>query len=304
MAVVAIFEITARFVGSDLNWDRAHIYKIPEISRRLNDTDSESVLFMGNSLTLHGVETDDVIDELKTRGISDVVVDRVIPVGTDVTDWIYIYRTFFSNVDQCPDVVVVGFVRHHMQDLKPPKRLRRLGRHFLSFANEMEIFSEDIQDFDDRAEVVLSQISACFGDQPLYNEGALYSLLPHYSYGEKRINHLLNKVHERIALRRLDGADPPPPTFRRVERLAKIFKDSGTHAIFVAMPLPEHWEMDPEVEKLVRDSGMTFIDARKVEGIETEDFPDGYHMGDRARGIFSRFIAGKIAEHLKSRNGE
>jgi len=294
LAVVAIFEIAARFMADDLSDDRAHIHGIPEISRRLDEAPGRCVLFLGNSLSLHGVDAALVAESLK-----DVTVDRVIPVGTDVTDWIYIYRRYFGNVDRNPDVVVVGFVRHHVRDLKPPKRIRRLGRHFLSFDNEMEIFTEDVHDYDDRAELVLSQVSSCFGDQLFYNEWVLAELLPWYHRCTKRLNWMLDRVQKRIAKQRLAGRPPPAPTFDRVARLAKIFRENGTRGVFVAMPLPEVWEMDPEVQKAVEAEGMTFVDARAIGGMVETDFSDGYHMGESGREKFSRFIAKIIGKCLE-----
>jgi len=299
-AVLAVCECGARIAGSHLDYDRKHIYQFPAISRKLHQARRPRVLFMGNSLTRRGVSLDVVRQELASRGVDPCTVDWVVPVGTDVTDWIYIYERFFRNVDRAPDIVVIGFVRHHTRDLKPPKRLRRLGRHFLDLRDAPECFNEDVRRFDDRAELLLSRCWATFGDQPWYRAWALHWTLPGFSNAEKRLNRRMAWIQEETATRKRRGASPPAPTFDRVRRLAKLLKDTGAHGIFVAMPLPYIWDTDPQVSQAVRDLGMTYVDARKLDSIAAEDSPDGYHMGDKGKTAYSRFIAGRIADLLQA----
>jgi hypothetical protein len=299
-AVLAVCECGARIAGSRLDRDRKHIHQFPVISRKFHHARRPRVLFLGNSLTLHGVLPDVVREELASRGIDACEVDWVVPVGTDVTDWVYIYERFFRNVDQTPDIVIIGFVRHHMRDLKPPKRLRRLGRHFLDLRDVPECFNEDVRRFDDRVEVLLSRCWATFGDQPWYRAWALHRILPGFRDAEKRLNRRLARTQEETAARKRHGAPPPAPTFDRVRRLAKLLKDTGAHGIFVAMPLPHIWDHDLQVSQAVCGLGMTYIDARKLDGVAAKDFPDGYHMGDKAKTAYSRFIAGRIADRLQA----
>jgi hypothetical protein len=281
----------------DLNYDREHIHNLPEISRRLHQVPGARVLFLGNSLTRHGVSVDKVREELAYRGV-EPAIERTVPVGTDVTDWIYAYKRFFGNVDQAPDIVIVGFVRHHVRDLKPPKRLRRLGRHFLDLQDAPECFALDLHRFDTCAEVLLSRYWASYGDQLLYREGALYAILPGFQASERRFNHILERNQERTAALKNNGK-PPEHTFDRIRRLAGLLKETGAHGIFVAMPLPHIWEPDPQVRQAVTSMGMTYVDARKLEGITSEDFPDGYHMGEKAKTAYSRLIAKHLADRLK-----
>ena len=160
-------------------------------------------------------------------------IDRFVPVGTDVTDWIYIYERFFRNVDQAPDIVIVGFAGHHMRDLKPPKRLRRLGGRFLDMRDAPECFSRDVTRFDDRVEVLLSRGSSVFGDQLIYREAALYGILPWFQASERRLNSILT-VSKEAAAAKPSATPRPKPTFERVRRLAELLKDTGARGVFVA----------------------------------------------------------------------
>jgi len=294
--VVAIFECGARIAASGLDYDRAHIAKFPEISKRLDESPGPRILFLGNSLMRHGVVLDEVRAELRRLGVERFTVERVVPVGTDVTDWLYIYKRFFINSDRTPDIVVLGFVRHHTVDLKPPKRLRRLGRHFLDLRDAPECFAHDVRGFDDQAALLASRYWATFGDQLIYRERTLYALLPGFQSSEKRLNRILTRRKEAAAAR--NSRPAPEPTFERLDRLAELLKDSGADGIFAAMPLPHIWAPYPQVQKTVESRGMTYVDARKIDGVGPDDFPDGYHMGENAKIVYSRFIAARLAERI------
>jgi hypothetical protein len=297
--VLAICECGARLAASRLDYDRAHISQFPAISRELHQAQRPRVLFFGNSLTMHGVSLDEVRAELTRRQAGPCTIDRFVPVGTDVTDWIYIYEQFFRNTDQAPDIVIVGFAGHHMRDLKPPKRLRRLGGHFLDAKDIPECFRHDVRNFDDRVGVLLSMFSSVYGDQLVYREAALYGVLPGFQASERRLNRILARSKDAAAAR--PNAPPPPePTFDRVRRLAKLLKDTGARGVFIAMPLPHIWDADPQVAQIVESMGMTYIDARKIDGVEPDDFPDGYHMGDKANSIYSRFVAARMVEIIEA----
>jgi len=101
--------------------------------------------------------------------------------------------------------------------------------------------------------------------------------------------------------RRIMSGDHPGGTVLPGERrLAEMFKETGAHGIFAAMPLPHIWEPYPQVERTIEDAGMTYIDARKIDGVGPDDFPDGYHMGEKAKVIYSRFIAAELAERIRA----
>ena len=300
LAVLGVCECVARLAGRTLDWDREHIYEFPAISRRLHESEGPRVLLLGNSLTLHGVCADELQAELELLGYGDCTVEKVVPVGTDVTDWIYVYRRFFANVEQCPDIVVVGFARHHVRDLKPPKRLRRLGRHFLDLSDATECFEHDVLPFEERAALLMSRALALYGDQLCHRETALYWMLPGFKNGERKLNRDMEQRKEAAAQAKRNGAEPPEPTFDRMRRLANLFKETGAGGLFVAMPLPDVWETDPQVEQIAVEAGMTYVDARKLSGVGSGDFPDGYHMGEEAKLVYSRFLAARIVERIRA----
>ncbi|MFT7619631.1 MAG: hypothetical protein ACI97A_003287 [Planctomycetota bacterium] len=288
-------ELAAQLGAKHLNRDRMHIHELPAIAKRLHESAGPKILILGNSLSLHGVSSEIMQTQMKADGIHDATVEFAVPVGTDSMDWLYLYRRYFLNPELIPDVVVIGYVRHHVVDLVPPKRIRRLGRHFLDVVDAKKMFNDSVPKFETQVELLLSNLSAAYGDQPEYRDLALGEVLPNFSKSERRINKVLED--KQIAL---VGDVTTGKKFEHIEDLAKILKATGTHGIFIPMALPEPWETDPEVEQIITELGMTYLDARNLESLTPEDFPDGYHMGERAKELYSRFLGKHVVSQLKN----
>lgn len=298
LCVLAACELAVRIASPYLDSDRIHIAEFPDISKKLAQSTSPRVLFLGNSLTRSGVDMDIVREELVRRGQNNASIAKIVPVGTVVTDWHYIFEKYFSDVDQCPDIVVIGFVRHHIPDSRDLK-CRRLGRYFCEVNHLAEIFEYDVAALSKRTEVLLSRFWATYGEQSLVQERIYDSFIPNYRSATRKINKLLLADEEK----KNEHLENPKRTYHRLKRIAELLKKNNTHGIFVAMPLPDVWELDADVAKTVRQCGMTFIDGRKIPGMKNEDFRDGYHLGQNGAKIYSQFIAGKITEYVLSNEG-
>lgn len=293
MAVFLILlEGIATVCGPTLGSDREHIHAIPEISRELHAQPKPRVLILGNSLTKRGVDMGCLQNRLSEVQGREVHLAKVHPVGTDLVDFHYLTRVYFTDPGHAPDVIVVGFVAHHIDD-RPAKRHRRLGRHFTSFKTMPELFAHDLHTFEHQTENVLSHVFASFGDQLLWKE-RLLQYVPEMRAGTLDVDRKLERIADAEVAARGAG-----PTFHRLERYIELLRSHGIHGIFVAMPLPEVWDMDEKLPRTVREGGMTFVDARAVEGLTPDSFADGYHLGEDGTLVYSRFLAERIAEHLR-----
>jgi len=296
VATMAVFtvvlEVAASLSGPALGPDRTHIHAIPAIAEGLHGKPAPRVLVLGNSLTMWGVDMDRLQHELTARHPAEVHLGKVYPVGTDLVDFHYLPRRYFTDPGLAPDVVVVGFVAHHIDD-RPAKRHRRLGRHFTSLQAMPELFSHELLSFERRAENVLSHLFASFGDQLLWKEIILHCV-PEMPAGSRDVDRKLERIADALAESRGEA-----PTFHRLERYMELLRGHGVDAIFVAMPLPEVWDMDQKLPRTVRDAGMTFVDARSIEGLTPAHYQDGYHLAADGAAIYSRFLAARIAERLR-----
>ena len=301
VAVLAL-EGVVRIFASVLDTDRTHIHAFPELIGDLHENPAPRVVFFGNSLMKWGLDLDIATPILSETSGKDCHAEKIVPVGTAIVDWIYLYQTYFTDTDQHPEAIVVGFVAHHVPDVEELK-IRRLARHFCSPANIWTCLGEEADDFEMRALGFCSYHSAIFGDQQELQLRALAAVIPSYGYGTRTFNGILERAATRERIEE-SGGEEQPQTYGRLRRFIALLKDAGVSAYFVPMPQPEIWELDPEFVRTVEEGGMEIIDARAIESIKEDDFYDGYHLGTEEYGQmgarkFSEFIARELGLRLK-----
>lgn len=150
------------------------------------------MLFLGNSLTGHGIDVKVVRAELAKQGLASPGVARVWPVSTGAVDWLYLLERYFVDTGQVPDVVVMGFFAHHVPDNDPemPIKVRRMARHFCGTAHLGDLCRNDLTSYGQRVEAIVSAFSAAFAEQDLFKERAMDGIVPYFRSGERKINSL------------------------------------------------------------------------------------------------------------------
>jgi hypothetical protein len=260
------------------------------------------VVFFGNSLMMRGLDEGIVHDELRKHHSPGIESTKITPVGTATLDWIYLYQRYFNSVESQPDVLVVGFVAHHIHDQEPIK-IRRLARHFVAAADFPALWRTDLENFHQMVQSALCGISALEGDQPEHQMAILYTCVADYQPG-LNTNHRLVEAAATRKAKRLAGVDPsnpataPAETFKRMERFINLCQARGVEVVFVAMPQPTVWELNPEALRLAHAHGVKVLDARTINGMTEADFLDGYHLGETGAALFSRWLAGQLHDHL------
>lgn len=305
VAVVVVFlitlEIIARVMAPTLDYDREHIHAFPDIiaeaDQKAEESQKPSIIFFGNSLMMHGLDEDILHGELKKQEGPEVVSTKITPVGTAMLDWVYLYKRYFESTNQHPDMLVVGFVAHHIHDQEPIK-LRRLSRHFVAKDNFPELWTKDLGDFHRIAQSTLCNISALEGDQPEHQLSLLSGIISHYKPGLNKNNELVRAAAERRAAKN-PSTSTQKQTFQRMERFIETCKKHGVEVWFVPMPQPDHWNLHPEAVALAERHGMKVVDARAINGMTEEDFSDGYHLGESGTDKFTHWMAGQVKKHLK-----
>jgi len=295
---ICVLEIIARIIAPNLDYDRTNIHAFPEtitkLEQRAQKSGAPRVVFFGNSLMMHGLDEEIFHEEFKNIGGPEVESTKITPVGTAMLDWVYLYRRYFESDSSHPDVIVVGFVRHHINDQEPIK-LRRLSRHFVAKRDLPLLWETDLQDFHQITQSTLCNISALEGDQPEYPLGILYTMVPDYQRGLKENNRLVEADKERKAKAKAEKEGltitEPAQTYHRMERFIQKCQAHNVKILFVPMPQPHVWDWNPEADKLAAQYGMPVLDARKIDGMTDADFSDGYHLGETGKEKFSRWLA-------------
>jgi hypothetical protein len=295
---VIILEIIARVIAPDLDYDRKNIHAFPEtisnLEQRAKKSNNPRIVFFGNSLMMHGLKQDIFQEEMKKNDGPEFETTMITPVGTAMLDWVYLYRRYFESEHSHPDILVVGFVRHHIHDQEPIK-LRRLSRHFVAKQDLPTLWQTDLGDFHSITQSTLCNISALEGDQPEHQLGILYTMVPEYQAGVKANNRLVAAAKERKTKELgLFTGEEPEETYGRMTRFIEKCKKHDVKIIFVPMPQPHVWDFNPKAEKLAETHGMTTVDARQIEGMTEADFSDGYHLGETGADKFSRWLAREI----------
>ena len=301
LAVVAL-EIASRMMAPSLDSDRTHIHAFPELIGEMKNADQPRVLAYGNSLLKFGLDEDLLAEELTEATAALCHVTKITPVGTAVRDWNYLYETYFTRTDTHPEVVVIGFVAHHLPD-DGELKMRRLARHFCSSANLWACLREETTNFDARVVGILSHLSAIYGDQYELQWGSVHWFVPEYSQEVRKINRWLDDQDARAVRTKAKTAksppqEAPPKTYRQLAHLIAQFKEHGVRAYFVPMPQPEIWKLDPAMVETVNQGGATMVDARAIAGMTKEDFSDGYHLGKSGTKKFTSFLAKVLAAEL------
>ena len=289
-AAVLLLELLARILAPTLDYDRVHIHSFPMIAERMKVAEEPRIMILGNSLLMHGTD-----EKLLEKNISHTIssscsISKVTPVGTAVRDWHYLYQTYFSQQEAHPDIVVIGFVAHHLPDQSELK-MRRLARHFCSLKNLGDCLREEGSSFDSKAVGLLSHFSALYGDQPEHQWGVSSVTIPEFGRGVRKINNILDARQ---------SASDPPRTYDKLTQLIRSLRKHGVKAYFVPMPQPRHWTIDPAAVAVIRENGAHLIDGRSIPGMVESEFSDGYHLAETGRTRFTRFLASRLSDELST----
>lgn len=297
-----LLEIIARVLAPTLDYDRVHIHALPEIAEEIKVGESPRIMILGNSLLLHGVDETLLQENISTALSRTCSVSKVTPVATAARDWHYLYDTYFTQSQSHPDIVVIGFVGHHLPDQYELK-IRRLTRHFCSLDNLGSCLSEEGRTLDERAIGFLSHFSALFGDQRTHQWGVSSATIPQFGPGVSRLNNILDAAQTRPAPpQRGDPSTRAPLTrsYRKLADLIKTLKAHGVKPYFIPMPQPEPWTVDPEARATIEEQGATLIDRSVNPRMGRSDFSDGYHLGETGKTRFTSFLASVLSEELSS----
>jgi len=304
LAFVALLEILARVLAPSLDRDRKRIHDFPQtisnLEHRARISGHPRVVFFGNSLMLRGLDEDIVRDELLKHSRPAVETAKITPVGTAMLDWIYLYQRYFKTEDSQPDVLIAGFVGHNIHDQEPIK-IRRLSRHFVAIRDFPALWRTDLEDFHQLVQSALCGVSALEGDQPEHELAILNCCVPDYQDGLNANHRLIEdaaarKTRSKTASGPADRAGAATETFTRMKRFIDLCQGDHVRIVFVAMPQPEFWNINPEAIRLAHKHDVKVLDARAIDGMTEADFIDGYHLGPTGAAKFSRWLAGALAE--------
>jgi len=288
LAAVVAGEAGMRLYGDRLSKDIRHLEEFDEIAARIAapaQAGETRVLFLGNSLTRFGVDPEEFARAAAETGLGPVRVERMMPDNTALADWSYAYRAFLAGQDRRPDLLVIGFQGGHLRDARS-HHPERLARYYARWEDLPELFQNDLPTFEARAGFGAAGASALLCNRDRIESRVLDRLIPGYQDNIQILN------------RRVQGTPSSQPaapsTYLRLQALLETARAQGVQVVLAAMPIPDPYEIDPELPGLAQQHGAALVDCRRVPGIAVEMFPDGLHMNADASRLYTRFLAEQL----------
>lgn len=295
LLVLVAGEFVVRVCEKWLSLDVTHIRQIPEISRQMTESRGTKVLFISNSMLRYGVDPGIFEREMKAHRLGPLSVGRVFPDATALPDWYYAFKHYFVDANRLPDVLIVCFAAKDLQDDLPPVPAR-LAHNYTSASDIPELFSQDLLDFDHRADFILAELSSAYANRMRVRTRVLDDLIPNYRESAQVMNRTQNSIKQSAG----EGGDDASsaPSYQRLGRLISLAREHNVRVIFIAMPLREEYTLDPQIQRIVESQHMSFFDFRAVDGINQVSFVDEMHMTPGGASVYSEFLARQLAERF------
>jgi len=280
-------EAGMRMIQDHLSIDVGHLRSFRSKSDELTSAaEHPQVLFLGNSMTRHGI-TPDIFEEefAACTGVHPATI-KINPDNTALADWFYAYRNYFYKLEHAPDVLVLGFEGGHLRD-KPTLHPGRLAQYYCQPDDWPELCRYDLKTFEERMSYLVCSVSAMCSNRDRLQRRVLDTLIPGYRDGSQQ----LNQRQTRLAEQKL-----PAPTYHRLQEFLDMIHSQHVTLVLAAMPIATPYELDPELLQVIAQNRVQLLDCRNLPGIVPEMFPDGVHMTADASLIYSRYLADQLSQ--------
>lgn len=276
--------VTRRFLfASSKDIKRFSTY--PARADRLMRDNALKVAFVGNSITERGIDTAAIGTDL------GVATDAFVADDSHLNTWTWIVRSLFWKRHRRPDVLVVTFHAHSLEDGRSIE-LGRVAQFFTEPSDWPELF-DTVTSLGERAEVIASSYWATYAVRDRIRERVL-GLAPGYKD--------LVRFEERAMKLATKTAPPAPPTWKTLTRFLELARQNETLVVFVAFPTrsavpgASPYHLDPEVVRRVTESGMVLLDLRQESSLAADkDYDDEIHLAPSGRQTFTKLLAEKLA---------
>jgi hypothetical protein len=293
LLILGLADAGLRLAEAKLSIDVRHIRSFPEITRKLSHEPAPRVVFLGNSLTRHGVDPDAWASAMKELHSPAGSVAKLVPDDTTMPDWYYVALNNLIRPGNQPELLIIGFSLDQLTDERI--EASRLGAYFCDFENVRELFAKDLDGFAPKVDFLVGRVCRLYGVRDEIQARVGDKFIPGYQEGVRQ----LNEIKRRESPKTDHIANGKPKSYELLDRALKLWRARGIEVVLVAMPIPSRYEIDPTVIQKAQATGARLIDARHLSTLTPEDFPDGYHMGPRAAQIYTKFLAANLADALR-----
>ena len=246
-----------------------------------------SVLMVGNSLLLHGIQ----LDRLRSMTSSSMQIYPIFLEATGYYDWLYGLRKFFRE-GASPDVVVVGVGVNYFlanstrQDYAPMLFLD--GRDTLAMASDLHL------DRTATSNLWLAHVSTFWDTRSAIRTQVLNYLVPH--------------LEDLFAL-----VSPTPPipqgrefeeiTIPRLQRLRELCEAHGAKLILLVPPTLASESAVSEMSYVARTVGVDVSVPIDPAALSSKYYQsDGMHLNREGAVLFTSALAKDLPERVATQN--
>lgn len=286
-------EAGLRVVEPKISRDVETILEMPNVARKIRDSQDPAVLIIGNSIVRRGIPAAKLEDRLSKRLAGKVRVFKAVADATTSAEWPWILDHEFLDRGAVPDAILLGVVSHIIDDAAA-MRVDRVGGFFSDWADGRELFRTEITGLDSRAAFVLSRISTAFRNREALKQRVLRHAVPGYEDLRKELNVAMRAERSAAA-----GAGAER-SFRRLAKLATLAHDHGVPVVLVMFPRrpPSRFSLDASEKAAIERLGIELVDIRDGDWVQPELFMDEIHLNASGSRRFTDALAGPLAAVL------
>lgn len=290
LACLFVTEIFLRIYEPKLSIDVAHIRGTAKTAGRIAEGRLQGrtqVLFIGNSLTRAGVDSELLNSLNNSTGNKGVDFHYFYPDGGNVGAWKMAWPRYFKGHDPKPDLVVLCGGRSHFRDIGIDPVIA--GAYYLSWRQLPSVFHKDYPRFDDKMRLVASKVSVGFANRGRVQRRVRDIILPH------------NRAVLWDMATTEEGGEvvtPLPETSRSLEELLSSIRDDDVEIAVVSMPSYRDYQIPDGRQRLIESYGAHYFDLKSPDGIESKHYYDKAHLDEEGAEIFTRALFERIGPIL------
>ena len=293
LGLVAI-ELGFRAFAVNLSGNLAHIRDFDRLLGNFSTAEGKRVVFIGNSLTNNAISPDRFVSVASTLSGEPYTTLKFVPDGTTLWDWRCI-------VDRLPparqgDHLILGYAWDQLTDQQTLRVDRTFG--LLCPIGELPQTSAYAGlSAGDWLEAGLSRISLLYVLRERIGSEVLARLVPNFESQMQRIND---------ASRDGAGTATDRSTSRTYMALTEMLQRAralGYDTTIVAMPTVSGYQTDPNLQAVLENSGVEYLDLRNLPQLDASYFVDSIHLGPAGAEIFTEVLTRREFEGTPPQSG-
>jgi len=240
---------------------------------------ARSILVIGNSLLVQGLQTDILASDLGPSYVSGPLLIE----STSYYDWYYGLRHLFLQRSR-PDLVVVGLSVNNL--LETRVRGEYFTHTLLERRDLFKVAADIGASHTETSSMFFGTLSRFWGDRNVIRDRILDGVFP-------KIQVLITALtrHPRIEISDDRAVQDLRP---RLMAMKQLCEQHGAQMVILLPPVSEHSDNSAAAFRLGSELGITVLQPVRSDTLELSDFSDGIHLTPQAALRFTHATAAAI----------